>query len=244
MTNYNFWQSWKNKTRVEKKAIEAVKKSRQLVIKAIPKGKLYAIYIKGSFVRREMRKGSDVDFVPIVTENKYEGAIFSLNTLDVEPCCIVPLSLWEFKHNKLFAKSPCSRETRAKPDRFLKKLDKCRLIYGKALNPKKYPIRSNKKVLKDEIKIIKNAYIPLHKKGEVSFKEMAKEVFWLTEIELNLKGIKVIPSFKEILKSVKNKNHIIHEAYKFMKNKKKGKVQEKKFVLKLEKYMKNLEKKY
>ena len=63
---YDFWKKWKRKTTIEKKAIVSIKKSRSLILKSIPKNKIVAIYIKGSFVRREMNKKSDVDIVPIV----------------------------------------------------------------------------------------------------------------------------------------------------------------------------------
>jgi hypothetical protein len=119
--NYNFWESWKNKTEIENKAIESVEKARDLVIKSIPKKALVAIYIKGSFARREMKIGSDVDMVPIVTENKFEGPVFGVNDSSIEPVCVVPLSLWELKNNKLCSESDHSPDLRAKPDRFLKK---------------------------------------------------------------------------------------------------------------------------
>ena len=80
MINYDFWKNWKNKTEIEKKAIISVKKARELTINAIPKNKLVAIYIKGSFARREMKKRSDVDMVPIVLEDEYQGKAFSVNS--------------------------------------------------------------------------------------------------------------------------------------------------------------------
>lgn len=56
MTNYNydFWKSWKKKNTIEDKAIAALKEARQNVIDAVPTSALIAIYIKGSFARREM----------------------------------------------------------------------------------------------------------------------------------------------------------------------------------------------
>lgn len=183
-----------------------------------------------------MKKGSDVDIVPIVTENKYQGPVFGTNVPEVSPCMIIPLSLWEFKHNKLFTKSNYKPDLRAKPDRLLKKLDECKLIYGKRLDPKKYPIRTNKKALKDEIKVIKEGYIPFYEKGKLPFDPLLKEVFWLTELEQNILGNKVKHSFESIANSVKDKKHIIHEAIKFRKGIY-GKKDEKKFVQELKEYL-------
>jgi hypothetical protein len=239
MVNYNFWQDWKKKNKVEQKAIKSVKKARDLVINSVPKNKLVAIYIKGSFTRREMKKGSDVDMVPIVAENKYEGKVFAVNGPEVDPVMVVPLSLWEFKHNKLFTKSHRSYELRAKPDRLLRKLNECKLIYGKPLDPKKFPIRSDKKALKDEIKTIKKGYILHYENREIDFAPLLKEVFWLVELEQNVKGEKVIHSFKGISKSVKDKKHIVHDAYGLRE--KHSKIKEKRFISKLKIYLAELD---
>lgn len=236
---YDFWENWKNKTEIEKKAINSAKKARELVINAVPKDKLVAIYIKGSFARREMKNGSDVDMVPIVAENKYQGAAFGANTREIAPVIIVPLSLWELENNKFFTKWPRKPDERAKPDRLLKKLNECKLIYGKPMNPKKYPIRDDKTALKDEIKIIKTGYIPFYKKGEIKFDPLLKEVFWLVELEQSILGKKVKHSFEGIDKSVKNPDHIIHDSFELRKNPSVGK--EKKFILKLKKYLTELD---
>ena len=234
----DFWKNWKDKTVVEKKAIKKIVRARELTVKSIPKNKLVAIYIKGSFVRREMNKNSDVDVVPIVTETKYEGDIFEVNSHDVYPCIVVPLSLGEFKKNKLLTKANHKPDLRAKPDRFLKKLKEYGLIYGKKLDPKKFPIRSNEKALKDEIKLMKEGYIKLYKKKGIKFDPLLKQVFWLTETEQEVKGIKVKHSFKGITGSVKDKNHIIHDAYKLKKKLKISEKKKKEFVKKLEEYLK------
>ena len=241
MIKYDFWKNWKNKTEIEKRAIKSVEKARELVVNAIPKNKLVAIYIKGSFVRREMKKGSDVDMVPIVVENKYQGLVFGVNGPKIAPVIVVPLSLWEFKHNKLWTKSNRKPDLRAKPDRLLKKIKECKIIYGKPLNPRKYPIRDDKTALKDEINIIKTGYVPLYEKGEIKFDPLLKEVFWLVELEQSVLGKKVKHSFEGIVKSVDNINHIIHDAFDIRKNLSKNK--ENKFILKLKNHLEILEKK-
>lgn len=237
---YDFWDGWKNKNYIEKKAIESVKLARELIVNSIPKESLVSIYIKGSFTRREMNKNSDIDIVPIVTENKFEGKVFSVNSPKISPSMVVPLSLWELKRNKLFTKGSHNPDLRAKPDRLLSHIKECKLIYGKPLNPNKFRIRNNTTALKDEIEVIRRGYIKEYGKGKIKFSPLLKEVFWLIELEQKVNGKNVEHSFEGISKSVKDKNHIIHEALRFRKGKLKGKKYELQFIKKLENHLKLL----
>ncbi|NYZ76906.1 hypothetical protein H0O02_01165 [Candidatus Micrarchaeota archaeon] len=239
---YNSWRNWKNKTEIERKAIKSLEKAKELVINSVPKDNLVAIYIKGSFVRREMKTGSDVDMVPIIAGNRYQNAVFEINSSAIDPVIVVPLSLWELKHNKLWTKSNYKPDLRAKPDRLLKKIKDCKLVYGKSINPKNYPIRDDKTALKDEIRVIKIGYIPLYEKGEIKFDSLLKEVFWLVELEQNIFGKKTKHSFEGITNSVDNTKHIIHDAFDLRK--KPSKSEEKKFILKLKKHLEESEKRY
>ncbi|PJC01385.1 MAG: hypothetical protein CO073_03685 [Candidatus Komeilibacteria bacterium CG_4_9_14_0_8_um_filter_36_9] len=237
--NYDFWSEWSDITEIEQRAIESVQKARELIINSVPAETLVAIYIKGSFVRREMKQGSDIDIVPIVNDDKYQKDIFLINTQNIDPAIVVPLSLSEFKNNKLHTKSEFQPDLRAKPDRLLKKLDQCRLIYGDPLTIEDYPIRTDPEVLRDEINTMQKGYIPLYQKGKIFFEPLLKEVFWLTEVELNIAGIEVQHSFFDIANAVKDPSHIIHEAYQFRKNtKREGQAE---FIENLLNYLKKYE---
>jgi predicted nucleotidyltransferase len=236
----DFWKHWKNKTKIEKKAIKSTEKARELVINAVPKNKLVAIYLKGSFARREMKKGSDVDMVPIVAENRYQSAVFGVNDCGIDPVIVVPLSLWELEHNRLWTKSDRKPDLRAKPDRLLKMIKEYKLIYGHALNPKKYPIQDDVTALKDKIRVIKNGYVPHYEKDRIKFDTLLKEVFWLTELEQNALGKKVRHSFAGIARAVGEPEHIIHDALNLRRNPSKHK--EKIFVSKLKRHLEELEK--
>ena len=237
MTKYDFWEDWKKITPLEEKAIRAVIKARDKVVKTLPKDKLVAIYIKGSFTRREMKEGSDVDMVPIVTENEDEPAVFAVNDSDIDPVMVVPLSLWEFEHNKLSTKSTYRPDLRAEPDLFLKKLNAYKLIYGTPIDPAQYPTREDRQIIKDEIMKIRDGYIPAYKKGKTSFSSLLKEVFWLVELVQNIEGKKVSHSFKNISQSVKDKEHIIHAAYQLLANPKHTKAEEAQFIESLNEYL-------
>jgi predicted nucleotidyltransferase len=65
-----FWKDWKKKTKLEKSAIESLKIAKKIILSEIPKEKIVAIYVKGSFVRREMDEKSDVDTAIILKESK------------------------------------------------------------------------------------------------------------------------------------------------------------------------------
>ena len=242
MENHDFWRDWKNKTQIEEKAIVAVEKARAFVINAVPKSALVAIYIKGSFPRREMKKSSDVDIVPIVTENKYEGKVFGVNSREIEPAIVVPLSYWELEHNELYSKNDSAPDLRAKPDRFLKKLRECKLIYGVPLDASKFVIREDKSALEEEIKRVRDGYIPAFESGRIDFSPFLKEVFWLVELEQNVKGNKVEHSFEGILKSVNDKTHIVYDAFKFRTGEYKTDSQKKDFIMKLKRYLSVLDK--
>ncbi|MSR85814.1 hypothetical protein EXS74_00290 [Candidatus Woesearchaeota archaeon] len=241
MVKYDFWDDWKNKNSIEESAIEKVKSARKKVIAAIPQAALVAIYIKGSFTRREMKEGSDVDMVPIVTENDYEGDVFSVNSPEIDPVCVVPLSLWELKNNQLCTEGEHSPDLRAKPDRFLKKLSECKLIYGKALNVTEFLMREDKHALQDGIRVIREGYIRAFESRKIEFSPLLKEVFWLVELEQNVRGIPVTHSFEGITQSVRDKTHLVHEAFKFRMGVYKTDDEKKVFIAKLKRYLSELE---
>jgi len=239
MINYNFWEDWENKTELEERAIEVIEKAKKAVINSLPKDALVAIYIKGSFARREMKEGSDIDIVPIVTEDQYEGAVFGLNTPEVQPACVIPLSISELKNNKLSSKGNFTPDLRAEPDLFLAKLNEYGIIYGNPLNPEEYPVRSENEILHSEINKIKHGYIKAYQEGIIDFQPLLKEVFWLVEWEQKAKGVDAEHSFEGIAQTITNRNHIIYDALDFRKNPNKEK--EEKFISKLEIYLNELE---
>ncbi len=237
MDKYNFWENWENINSIEEKAIKSIIKARELIIKSVPKKALVAIYIKGSFVRREMNRASDVDIVPIVTENKYEGPVFETNIPEIQPACVVPLSIVELKENKLLSEKEYNPDLRAEPDLFVLKLEEYKIIYGNQLNPKEYPTRPKEQILDDEKYKIKNGYIKAYKEGKIELPALIKEFFWLIELEQEIKGNKVKHSFVGIAESVNNKEHIIYDALEIKNNNYTDKTKENIFISKLEKYL-------
>jgi len=236
---YAFWTHWEKITPLEKLAIKAINLAMKLIIKSVPAKALVAVYIKGSFVRREMKAGSDVDIVPIVTENKYEKSIFAVNCPEIYPAIVAPLSLWELKNNKLWAKN---NTPRARPDRFVRKLKNFGLIYGKPLDILSFKVRAEKEALRALIKAFRKSFIPLYEKGKIGFSELVKETFWLVESEHEALGRKVPHSFKGISEIIKDKNHIAKDAYALRLHSTKDKTVRAKFIRKLRVYLGKLDK--
>src|SRR3989344_3464604 len=150
-----FWKNWRKITKLEETAIESIKKARRILLQSVPKDRIMAIYVKGSFVRREMTKKSDVDIVPIVKGLETKKAI--------------------------------------------QKLD--------------------------------------NEKGTFGFRELVKQVFWLTDLEEQINGNKTAVSWKELANSIRDKNHIIHDALKFRLHPTKDKIKRGIFIVKLRKHL-------
>ncbi|MFH1315011.1 MAG: hypothetical protein ABIH67_01295 [Candidatus Uhrbacteria bacterium] len=236
---FAFWKDWDNITEIETNAIEKIQLAKNKIINAVPKGQLVAIYIKGSFVRREMKEGSDIDIVPVVTKDCYQESVWETNTPEVLPAIVVPISVEEFVDNELHSETDLAVDLRAKPDSFLRMLDECELIYGQPLNLDNYPIRTDKETLVDEISVIRNGYIPYFESGQVDFDPLLKETFWLIELVQTVNGKRPKYSFEGIAASVDDNDHIVHDALglRMMGSKK----QRSDFVVKLKEYLNEIE---
>ena len=103
-----FWKNWKRKTKVEEAAIRVLYIGKKAIFETIPKSKIHCIYLKGSFITREMNRKSDVDFVVIVNDNRYLKKLNKLNKeirakyeMEIGVDCF---SLWELKRNERYHK--------------------------------------------------------------------------------------------------------------------------------------------
>lgn len=78
--------------------------ARKLILDNVPSEQIVSIYVKGSFVRREMNEKSDVDTVTIVKNSKYLTKFKDLEKkyrFQFDPIIqCSPYSLWELKNNK------------------------------------------------------------------------------------------------------------------------------------------------
>jgi predicted nucleotidyltransferase len=237
-----FWSTWKNKTETEKRAIKSISIAQKTLFENVSKDKIYAIYIKGSFVRREMNSKSDVDIIPITYDNatlekireiqQNKGQIYA-------PSELLPHSLKEFEKGKRHLRygSP-----KGGVDVTLRNIYQYKLLYGKHLDITKYSIRSDEDFLIGHIHAFKTTFIPLYKKNKLGFSQLMKQVFFLVEREERVKGNNPPDSWKALAKSIKDKNHMVHEALRYRLHPTKDLKERKRLLIKLNKYLGDLNK--
>ena len=240
MIESEFWKDWKDINSIEQIAIESVKKALEILFETIDEKNIYAIYIKGSFVNREMNKKSDVDLVPITKDNETLEEIKKLQENKGEgykPAEFVPRSIWEFENHK---KYNFKGKTSGNPDQFTRNIHYHKLIYGKKLDTSKYIIRDDKTRLKAHIKVFEKVFIPFYRANKVSFNDNLKQVFWLTISEERIKGNNPPYSWKGLDELVKDPNHIIHKATKLRLNPTEDPKIKEEFIQKIKKYLDEL----
>jgi len=92
------------------------------------------------------------------------------------------------------------------------------------------------------IKTFDSLFLPNYKKKKISFSEIVKQVFWLVEFEQRALGKDVPHSWRLLTKSIKDKNHIIQDTYRFRLNKPKDKKIREDYIKKLKRYLGKLRK--
>jgi hypothetical protein len=71
-----------------------------------------------------------------------------------------------------------------------------------------------------------------------------KQVFFLVEREERVKGNTPPHSWKDLTRSIKNKNHVVHDVYKYRLHPSKDKHDCARLLRKVERYVERLSKKY
>jgi predicted nucleotidyltransferase len=240
-----FWKDWKRKTKMEEKAIKSLIKGKQIIIKNIPKEEIIAIYAKGSFIRRDMNKNSDVDFVTVLKTKKYLKKLKTLSK-QIKDKYYPKIqfgsgyTLWELKTGK---KINIKGSDKPNPSRINKHFPHYKLLYGEDVNKLRLHYKEDIRLLNGLIKTFHNLFLPNYGKKKMEFSEVVKQVFWLVEFEQRSLGKNVPHSWKLLTKSIKDKNHIIHNTLKYRLHPTKDKKLCSQYIKKLKRYLNNLEKK-
>ncbi len=240
----NFWGDWKRKTKLEENAIKSLRSAKKIILKNISRKEIISIYVKGSFVRREMNKKSDVDIVTILKTSRYFHKFKILEKEYGEKLTpkiqFSTYSFWELKTGK---KVKSRKKVSAAPSRFVNHLEHHKLIYGKILNKDELYLWDNKTALNKIVNAFNKYFFLAYKNKKMGFSEIIKQVFWLIENEEKAKGEKPPHNWKKLSKSIKDKNHIIHETLKLRLHPTKDKKIRKDFLKKLKKHLRQLNKK-
>jgi len=240
-----FWKDWKKVTEIEKNAIKSLLEGKKIILENIPKEEIVSIYVKGSFIRREMNKHSDVDTVTILKNSKYLKKLQKLKKNYREKFKpkleFAGYSLWELKTNR---RAGAGKKDRAAPSRMLKHLPHYKLIYGKELDTDKYFKGDDLKIISSTTKFFKTRFVPDYENKKLGFSEISKQVFWLVDNEQRALGKNPPHNWKELTKSIKDKNHIIHDTLKLRLHPTKDKKERAKYISKLKKYLNRLEREY
>jgi predicted nucleotidyltransferase len=244
MIKKNFWTYWKRITPQEEKAVKVLKIGKKIVLENIPNEEIFAIYAKGSFIRREMNEKSDVDLFIILKTKRFLKKLRRISKKiknDYSPPLNIGsgYTLWELKTGKRINLNGVDKPI---PARINKHLPHYKLIYGGDVTKLNLFHKNDKILLNGFIKTFDNFFLPKYKKREFGFAEIVKQVFWLAEFEQRAKGKNPPHSWKLLKKSIRDKEHIIHLTYKYRIDKPKDKETRKEYIKKLRYYLKELKK--
>ncbi len=230
-----------DKSQLKKKALVSLQKAKELILQTIPNEEVTSIYVKGSYVQDEMTPDSDVDLVVVLKTEKYLPAIYELTekfgNTTTPPFQVVAYTLNELQTGE----SAKNRTKKVTPvSSFVKHIDMLPLIYGSKPDGKLFT-RTDAKDLSAHVSAFKNSFLPEYFSDKFKFNELVKQVFWLVEREQRTLGHKPEYSWQKLDDSVKDENHIIHNALKLRRQT--NIIQEEKdsFVEKLNEYINALE---
>ena len=233
---YEFWKDWKRKTKLEMGAIKSMKIAKKIILENIPNEEIIAIYAKGSFVRRELNKKSDVDTVTILKSAKYLKRFKSLSK-KYRYAFKPTLQFGRYLIKELMTGKKLKGSSQTHPGRFVKHLKHNKIIYGVPLKAEDLFVRGHKEDLFELVKALRKTFIPQYEKKEIGFGDIIKQVFWVAENEERFAGRDPPHNWKKLEKSIKLKSHPIHEAIKFRLKPTKDPVKRKRFIKKLKVYL-------
>lgn len=238
---YKFWNKWENKTDLEKFGIKTLNLSIRLILENIPEDEIISIYVKGSFVRREMTRKSDVDVVTVLKTAKYISEIKKLDKWG-EGSGLKPYpqflgySLWELRTGKRLK----GKFDGGSSSRMVKHLGEYELIYGEDLIKRIFFMKSHEDDLEGMVRAFSNWFIPDYENEKFSFGMLVKQTFWLVENEQRYLGRNPPHAWKKLRDSIGNRRHIVYDAWELRENPNKDKKIRDRYVAKLKKYVEGL----
>ena len=213
LLNLSFIDSWNNVTEQEERALETLKKGMAIVFGHIPKEHITAVYVKGSFARREMNKHSDVDVSIIVDDGQYLQTLQELHakySKTMNPS--FEFTGYSMEELKTGVFSPLGKKLRPAVPTFTRFLHLHYLIYGGALDSGMMFARTPLEMIRNMFKWFYGPFFPLYEKGKFHFDSVLKQSLWGCELAYSVKHPNfVFTTWKELATHFDG-GHIIHEA--------------------------------
>ena len=100
-----FFKSWKRKTPLEKRYILSLEKALEWMKEQPFIEDVLAVYVKGSFVYREINEKSDIDVVPVVKSKEALDLLREIRDKNKEwlkPVELLPLGIEELMNNEYY----------------------------------------------------------------------------------------------------------------------------------------------
>lgn len=237
------WKKWENITPFEQEAITSALAARRIITTHIPRDEIVAIYLKGSFIRREMTPTSDVDTLTILRHSRYLPVLKKMEqhhkSLYHPPIGFSGYSVWELRYNK---RSRWGTTVRASPGRIVYHLPHYRLLYGQPVDTNNLFHIPPLQHLNGMINVFRSVFLKQYEMNQFSFSVLIKQVFWLVESELRFTSQKTPYHWGQLTALITDKNHIIHDALRLRNNPTTDTDDREHFISKLQQYLTSLEK--
>ncbi len=233
-----------NPIELKERATISIEKAKEIILQSIPNEEILSIYVKGSYAHGELQEGSDVDVVVILKDDKYLPTLYELTEKFGEttdpPFQAVAYTLEELQTGKW---SPNRTKNTSPVSLFVKQFDQMPLIYGSKPEGQLFT-RTDKKDLTALMSVFRNNFLPGIAAGSFKFNDLVKQTLWLAEREQRALGNTPDYSWQKIADSIEDKDHMIHLALKYRRQKEVSKEDQEEFINKLQAYLALLEEKY
>jgi predicted nucleotidyltransferase len=223
-----------------------ISKAKELILQSIPNDEIVSMYIKGSYVQKEMQPNSDVDIVVILKTEQYLPAVYEL-TEQYGESVTPPFQAVVYTMKELQTGERASNRTRNTTtiSIFVKQMEYLPLIYGTKPEGPLFT-RTDKKDLTAYLGVFRKTFMAELKEGKLSFKGLVKLTLWLIERAERAGGNPITYySWQKLADSIKDPNHIIHTTLRLRRQEQKATESEQAiFLEQLEDYLQSLEKTY